>query len=205
MTVRVDRVAAGFRISDNGFAYREAECAGTEAAFARISKLIVDISDLQKNARSVFVDVSEEELYRAVCDVGAASWKIAEKLCAPNEDDEEPEEEETLTARLISIFGLDFVRPHQKLIGASTNPWPMTAVVERGGAIAAFQLVSGSTYSVYRTSSAFGDLADLEDPPNLVAVVPSKKLLGTKLGLLSRSGFVIEQEQPDTDYRRVVR
>ena len=78
----------------------------------------------------------------------------------------------------------------------------MSAIVCLSGKSAVFQAVSERAGSVYRTSAAFHDLALLEHPPTLVAVVQSKAALGTKLGLLAQAGRVIEQGQSDDVFRR---
>lgn len=202
VTVRIDRVKGGFRVSDNGFAFRQAEAFGSEDSFARLAKLVVDEVEIERGSQAIFADVEIEALYSAVCDVSAASWRVAERLCVEADEDDASEDDELLTLKLRAIFGSSSVEEKPRLIGASTNPWPMTAMVHYHGKLAAFQMVVGSAYSVYRTSSAFSDIADLEKPPGLVAVVSNIGSLGKKLGLLSRMGRVIEQSQPDADYVR---
>jgi hypothetical protein len=62
--------------------------------------------------------------------------------------------------------------------------------------------VGAHANSVYRTSAAFHDLAELPSPPRLVAVVKDKHALGPKLMLLSQAGRVIESGQSDDVYQR---
>ena len=78
----------------------------------------------------------------------------------------------------------------------------MTAVVTFMASTTAFQAVGNHANSVFRTDAAFDDLAALDVPPKLVAVVKDKKALGTRLALLDRAGRVIDEEQPDDVYRR---
>ena len=63
----------GFRVSDAGFTYRELEAIGAERSFPRVAKAAAERESVAKNRRVIFVDVSAEDLTRAICDVAAAS------------------------------------------------------------------------------------------------------------------------------------
>ena len=69
----------------------------------------------------------------------------------------------------------------------------------------AFEAVSKYPISIVNTSTKFGDIARLENAPNRVSVVESKKALGTYLGVLSYNSSVIERSVGDPVYHRVVR
>ena len=76
-------------------------------------------------------------------------------------------------------------------------------VAELGDHRAVFQAVGGAAVSIYRTTTVFHDLALLEPPPTLIAVVPGRKLLEPRHHhLLSQAGRVIEVNDADDVYRR---
>ena len=205
VTVKITRIAGGFRVSDNEFAFREAETYGLDRiAFAKMADAWLGEGDVGRLRQAVFLDACGDTLHNAVCEVAAASWRLAHQAIRPPEEDEIDEPEgEALADRLVSIFGRSSVSVRLRIAGASANPWLLTAAVSRNGHVAAFQRVSGTQYSIFRTSSAFSDLADLPKPPKLIAVVSNKAALGTKLGLLSKSGYVIEGGQPDDSFIRL--
>ena len=82
--------------------------------------------------------------------------------------------------------------------------WDVSAMVDLDDRVAVFQAVSNHPDSIFRASTAFRDIAELDRPPRLVAVVRDKEALGPKLDLLSREGRVIEANQPDDAFIRAV-
>lgn len=199
VTLKIDRTAHGLRVSDNGFGFRELEAVGADSSFARAASRFVADDDLALNKRAIFVDVpDEDQLLRAICDVGSASWRTVDAIYARLPD--ETEIEDYLRERLQKIFGERDVTPDAKVVGASTTEWAFSASVRHDGHVTIFHAVSEHANSVYRTSTAFHDIAALDNPPSLVAVVKSLKAMGSKLGILSQAGRVMEEDQPDATY-----
>jgi hypothetical protein len=131
-----------------------------------------------------------------------ASWQIADGIYGRVSEQEEREIEEHLSERLISVFGKLSVETGEKIQGSSLNEWEVSAIVKTPQRVAVFHAVSNHMNAIFKTSTAFHDLAGLEKPPALVSVVKSKPALGKKLGLLSQAGHVIEDGQPDEAYQR---
>ena|SRR5579864_1171372 len=204
VTLKLDQAAKGVRVSDNGFAYRELEAIGAGRSFAKTALSVAEALELQADRRSVFVDVPEEQLVRAICDVGIASWQIADRVYSRAAEEDEAEIEDYLRDRLMKVFGSKLRAPDQnKIKGASTSEWEVSAIVEQDGKQTVFHAVSNHANSVFRTSAAFHDLLALKErAPNVVSVVRSKAALGSKFGILSQAGRVIEEEQPDDVYIR---
>ncbi|HYJ29300.1 MAG TPA: hypothetical protein VEW25_03055, partial [Allosphingosinicella sp.] len=136
-----------------------------------------------------------------ISDIGAASWNLAQTVFSRLAEGGE-EIEEYLRERLVRIFGPAHVEPGQRIIGSSTQEWEVSALLKVGNARTVFQAVSDHPISVYRTSTAFHDLAATPNPPGLVAVVKDRQSLGSKLSLLSQVGRVIQSDQPDEAYQR---
>jgi hypothetical protein len=105
--------------------------------------------------------------------------------------------------RLVAIFGPSRVKPEGiSLPGMSTNLWEVSAFVELGDHGAVFDAVSKHRNSIYRTATKFHDIAALDNPPRLIAVVHDKEELGVGLALLAQAGRVIEQDQANDVFLR---
>src|SRR3546814_449529 len=78
VTLRIDRLSDRFRVSDNGFAYREIEDLGAERSFAGTAAKIVEKEGLQSNRRAIYCDVLPDEMFRAVCDVSTDRKSVVE-------------------------------------------------------------------------------------------------------------------------------
>lgn len=202
VTVKLEMVKAGTRVSDGGFAYRVLEAVGAHRSFAGSARSAASGEELNVDRRMIFVDVPPEGISRAICDVAAASWATVDRVFSRLAEQDADELDELLRARLSEIFPgrLTDVR---EVRGSSTTDWHVSAVVngERGSVV--FQAVSAHPNSINKASVSFLDLAGLETPPSLVAVVPSKAELGPRLSLLSQAGGrVIETDQSEEAYRR---
>jgi hypothetical protein len=194
VTVRIDPVTAGARVSDAGFAFREVEDIGANRSFKRTANRIADKFCVEVSEKAIFTTARYEELERAICDVAAVSWRVVSEIYEKQADEVEAELADELSIRLKSVFGADKVFEGDKLLGASTTEWPVSATVIVGGHRAAFQAVIDHPNSIYRTSTAFKDIASLGKDIRLIAFVKSKAAIGPKLQLLS-PGRVVEEGQ----------
>lgn len=201
VVVRVTILGNEFRVDDGGFAYREIEAVGAERSFPRTAEKIIETDELCKNGRVIYIDVPAEGLVRAICDVAAASKRVADKVFSNLSDGDETEIEDYLRKRLESIFGVGHVEDGNKIVGSSSNEWEVSAIVHNEDHTVVFQAVANHAYSIYRASTAFHDLLELPVPPRLVSVVKDLRILGPKLGILSQASRVIQSDQTDTDYR----
>lgn len=201
VTVHLNPTEKGFRVSDYGFAYREAEDVGRAKSFRRIANRIAEDKCVDVSDRKISCDVSDEELFRGVCDVAEVSWSVANDICSRAFDEDEAALSEELNERLVKVFGEPNVAGDKQLTGASTTEWRVSAVVTSGAHKAVFQAVTPAANSIYKASTAFRDLAGLERPPKLIAVVRSKADLGNKLALLG-PGKILEESQADESFRK---
>lgn len=204
VTVKIEQSKGGFLVSDNGFAYREAEALGAARSFSKTAQTMAEYDDLSVGKRMIFTEgAAEDELVRAICDVAKVSCRVADKIVGKAAAEAASELEEHLRHRLISVFGEAHVKgddPH--IIGASTSDWEVSAIVDINGHKTVFQAVANQANSIFRASALFSDLERLDKAPKLVAFVQSKASLGPKLGLLSRSGSIIEEGQADSVFTR---
>ena len=204
VTVRVDRAEIGFRVSDNGFAYRELEDVGADRSFWGTADALIFEEGLERGKRTIFVEVFAENLERAICDVGAIAWKIVDRVYSNLVEPDVSDLEERIQSRLERLFGSQSVEIEPSIAGVSSTRWPMTAAVKRRGRVTVFQAVGNHANSIYRTSAAFRDLALLERSPSLIAVVRNKAELGAKQSFLTQAGGkIIQDDQPDETILRL--
>lgn len=204
ITVKVDAVEHGVRISDAGFCFREIERLGGERSFKRTANTFAHECQIEVGSRTIFVDVPPEQAASAVSDVGLVSWRVADKICSKILTDNEEEVADILRQRLDSIFGHNRVRSQKDISGSSSWKWQVSAIVETDSTTAVFQAVSPSGQSINKASTAFFDLAGLDAPPRLIAVVTDRKSFGARLGILSRVGMILEAGDSDQNYRKKV-
>lgn len=186
-----------FRISDNGYAYRELECIGAERSFANIVTKVAEEDGLSRNKRAIFVDVPLDQLQRAICDVAVASWRVADTAYQKLSEDDEGDIDDELRERLKRIFGEKKILEDKKIQGISSTKWEFSAIVQTGASLVIFDAVGNHPNSIYRASTSFHDIGALENPPRRVAVVRDKQALGSRLHILSQAGKVIDTNQPD--------
>lgn len=204
VTLSLSHGPNGIRVSDNGFAYRDAESVGAERSFERVARGIAEPLGVDTSSRLVYVDAALDDLYRAICDVAAVSWKVANEISARTSESQEIEMAEEIRVRLRRVFGEAKVSGDRKVLGASTREWEVSAIVRGDHGPVIFQVVSKYENSVFRAVTAFGDIANVERPPALVAVIANRAEMGNKLALLSREARVIEISQSDNVFLKAV-
>lgn len=200
VTVRLTQAPNGVRVSDAGFAYREAESFGAGRSFSRTAQSVAEEYEVELGKRSIFVDVAEHQVERAILDVSAASHAVASRIVSRATADSEATISEELHHRLDRLFRSP--EYDAKVIGASSTEWDVSAITKTDGEIAIFQIVTNYPVSVFRTSTAFHDIAARENAPRLVSVVRDKKEMGKNYSILAQAGRVIEVGQADEAFLR---
>jgi hypothetical protein len=196
--VSVERIKEGYKVSDEGLAYREIEMVGAERSFARTARNATDRFGVEARPKTIFVTTPLEGLATAIADVAGASAWLAQTAIDGIADHHQNKIAEHLYGRLVHIFGQSKVEPKAKIVGASTNDWEVTSLVRLGDRDAVFDVVSNHHISVFSTATKFRDLALLSRPPISVAVVQDKKAMGAYYGILAQAGHVIQDNEPDS-------
>jgi hypothetical protein len=198
VTVRIDQIESGLRVSDNGFAYREAADVDAVRSFGQNKRSIAEEFGVEIGGKTIFTDTGADGLFEAVCDVAAASWQIAARVFSRLTDEVEEELEEEVSHRLKALFGDALVEPNKELKGVSSVPWPVSALVSFQDHKTVFQAVGENSNSINRSATAFRDLSLLPHAPRLVAVVQNREALGARASLLTQaSARIIERASPD--------
>ncbi len=201
-TVRLTHAGGQFRVDDGGFAYRELAAVGSERSFPKVAARFAGIEGLETDRRAIFTTASEEQLVRAICDVGMASHAVVADVFERLGDEGAAEIEDYLRERLASVFSGARIESDEKIIGASSHPWTVSAAIHLDSGLIVFQAVGSHPYSVYKASTAFHDLNELLNPPKCVAVVKEMEAMGVNLNVLAQAGRVIQGDQSDDAYRQ---
>lgn len=117
--------ASRFRVSDNGFAFREVESLGAERSFSKTASRIASEQGVSANRRMIYSEAGVAQLAMKIAKVGIASWQIAHHICEKVSVHEEAVIAEGLYDRLVAIFGASRVKPEGvTLVGRVTAPPP---------------------------------------------------------------------------------
>jgi hypothetical protein len=81
-TVRVKRIDGGFQVDDAGFTYRDLARAGADRSFYKNAVKYAERKELTVDGKMIFVHVDADDLRRAICDVGAVSWQVLDRVYA---------------------------------------------------------------------------------------------------------------------------
>ena len=196
VTVRLTYAPEGVRVSDSGFAFREAESFGAGRSFPNTARAVAEGFDISVGKRAIYIDVPFEHVERAIFDVSAASHAVAERIVSKVAHDGEAAISEILHVKLDRIFS-KAVEHEGKISGASSTEWEVSAVAKVDGRMVVYQAVTNYPVAVFRTSAAFHDIAALDNPPSLISVISSKSEMGKNYSILAQAGRVIEISQDD--------
>ena len=201
-TVRISVAEGGFRVDDGGFAFRELEAIGADRSFPRTAARYASYEGLETDRRAIFTYANHAQLARAIGDVGAASFAVADEVYRRVGEEGASEIEDYLRERLDAIFRGSRIEQDEEIKGASSHPWTVSAAIHMDSGLVVFQAVGNHPYSVYKAATAFHDLSELPTPPRCVAVVKDKDAMGVNLNVLAQAGRVIQGDQSDDTYRK---
>ena len=100
VTVRIDKTARGVRVSDAGFAYREAEDLDAGRSFRRTANKIAEKTGVHIGERAISVETDTDMIERAICDVAETSWRVVSVISQRVFEEDESELVEELNSRL---------------------------------------------------------------------------------------------------------
>jgi len=205
VVVRVERSGNDYFVSDFGAGYEEAQQMAGEAVYKRVARSVAESNGVKFDSFSFFeLVVSDGQLPGAIAAIANSSQEAVNITAMKLSERTFRDDSEVLHQRLNSIFDPRHVAKDVHITGASNTEWHVASLVTINDQRVAFESVTKHPNSVVHAAAKFGDLARLDDAPGRVAVVASKKLLGTYLGVLSHNARVIEQGAQDTVYQRLV-
>ncbi|MEJ0042469.1 MAG: hypothetical protein WDM81_09740 [Rhizomicrobium sp.] len=196
VVVQVGESERDFFVSDFGMGLEEAELMGaTPSTFSRYANAIAESTGTRFDNHSFFImEASREQLAGAIVAVANAS-QAAVMHTAFRMADRTGQTDGMLFARLeVAFKGREakVIRDPQ-IIGHSSTPWRVDALVRTGRHQSIFESVSKHPASIAAASTKFHDIALNDNAPRRFAVVRSKLELGTYLNVLSQAASVIEE------------
>jgi hypothetical protein len=203
-TVLVSAEGPAYRVTDAGFAYREAELVGGERGFSRHAKRVADELGLHITSRTISAMASEVQLAGTIADIAQASAAVANEIVTRVAASFEVELAEHLAERLVAVFGGEKIDFDAKIPGASTRDWDVSAIVRLDQRRVIFDAVSNNAVAVYATATKFRDIALLEHAPATVSVISTVDEMGNLYNILAQSGHVIQEDASDSAFRRAV-
>jgi hypothetical protein len=203
--VRVERSGRDYLVSDFGAGCEEARLMGGEPTFRRVARTVAEAAGVGFDSFAFFaLLVSEDQLPGAIASIANASQEAVNVTALKLAERTHRDDNEVLFERLAGIFSPRSVARDAQLVGASNTQWHVSSLVSVEGRQVAFEAVSKHPNSIVFAATKFGDLARLNRPPGRVAVVASKKVLGTYLGVLSHSAKVIERRVEDGVFQSLI-
>lgn len=198
VVIRIDKAGGDFFVSDMGLGYDEADLSGLSLTYMRYARVIAEGAGVGFDSRSFFVARAvSNQLAGAVATVANCSQEAVALTMLKHAERKSIERAEKLYVRLVRLFHELNVEKHGKIVGASSIPYDVDAIVKGRRRPIVFEVVANQHTSVYAANSKFHDLRALERPPVNVAVVRKKRDMGTYVDLLSQAAEVIEDDISD--------
>lgn len=205
VVVRVTDAYPDFFVSDYGSGYEEAEMMGGSTIYARHAPGVAKNAGIGFDSHSFFVmKATREQLPSVIVTVAnsalecviATAFKLAEKRHA--------DETEFLYQRLVRLFTPSSVSKDVQVLGHSNTQWTVATLVSAEHNKAIFEPVSKHHSSVFAVTTKFHDIGLNDNAPRRISVVKKKSEMDTYLAILNQAGSVIESDQPDETYKRLL-
>jgi hypothetical protein len=200
--IEISRLRDAFLVSDAGGARMEAGLLGGERAFQRIAHDVADRFAIRFDHNMMFdLDVSESELVVAVVAVANAAKTAVENTAIHLASVEHADYRAHLWDRLEAAYGLSSITRKPRSFRGAAEQWEFDAAVERGGALALFEVVTPNANSVNSAVTKFLDVRDLgETAPRRIAVLTK---IGTtpRLPVLGRTARLLTVDASVDEYR----
>lgn len=202
VVVRVEASGDEYLVTDFGAGHEEASLVGGSRIYMRVAKEVASVHGVGFDSYSFFVlKVSREQLPGAIATVANSSQEAVNVTCLKVSEAKSRDDNAVLYERLSVVFGRERIARDAHIVGASNTEWHIASLVTVERKQVAFEAVSKHPNSVVHAAAKFGDIARIGRAPIRVAVVNSKKALGTYLGVLSHSANVIEQKVENRVYQ----
>lgn len=194
-------------LSDLGSTSAEATFLGLARSYERLARNVVQEFglELEPTTFAVWTRVGEcDRVAGAVACVANAARSAFDRAFEAAGRSGEEKRIERLARRLERLAGARSVERSVEVLGSSNHRWRVDARVCRNGRQLLLDLVTPHPNSVATTVAKFHDLARLPDPPGRIAVVLDRAAMGTLLGVLSQAANVIEENAPDSAWKKVL-
>ena len=183
-----------FMVSDDGVAYGEVLTANASMrTFATVAKRSCDrVGASFDGASMLFIRVGAERLSGAIVAIANLVKEVVDETLEKSFAEKTRAMAEVFHEKVERAFPKASRDYHATVIGQSSTPYTVDALVTVDGRRLAFDLFTKDGNSVNSAFVALSDIARLEDGPRPVGVTSSLKAIGPKLNLINSVATVIE-------------
>jgi len=203
---RIDGTGDCWFVSDDGYAFLEAEMMGALPTFRRLAKPIAERAGVEFDERCFFVvEVDTDSLTGAVITVSNVSKQAVERTAFALEERRIAVSRDVFEQRLSAAFEPKSISHQIPMIGASGKEWEFDVGITIDGQIGRiFEFVTPRSASIAAAVMKFTDIRALAPPPRTVAVLSDRTRTEPPLvALLSRvAGAAIDAAAEPDVYRR---
>lgn len=205
VVIRVEKAGDDFFVSDFGVGHEEANLIGGENIYRKVARNVAEANGVGFDSFVIFaLKVSEGQLPGAIATVANSSQEAVYITSLKVSERKHKDDNAALYHRLLGIFDQSNIQRDAHIVGSSNTEWHVSSLVTVNSRQVVFEAVSKHPNSIVYASAKFGDIARINSPPGRVAVVQSKKSLGTYLGVLSHNSSIIERKVDDKVYQRLL-
>lgn len=208
ITVAVERAGpTSWIVSDLGLTHAEALLLDyAEAYKRRVREAAKEVGvEIDPSGQVVFVRVEDaRQIGPALAWVADAARRAFEGALELRATRVEAQRLALFARRLERLVRDVNVERSIEIPGSSNHIWRVDLRVRRADRQFLLDLVSPHATSVTTTVTKFHDIARLPDPPDRIAVVPSREAMGTWLGVLSQAANVVEEGASDRTWQRAL-
>lgn len=193
-------------VTDDGAATYEAELMGVSRTFPRIAREVAERAGVRFNDHEFFeAEAPVDRLPGIIAVVADTARTAVEQAAIALAERIEADTRQSITDRLVSIFGAGAVTHDAKVVGASQHTWKFDAAVTCHDSTVLFALTSPSANSVASAFVKMDDVRRLDTPPRNVAVLTKRAAFKPdQITILNRAAKLISVDDPDAEFRRLV-
>jgi hypothetical protein len=193
-------------VSDDGYAYLEADIMGGLTTFRRVARSVAEKAGVKFDERCFFVmEVDRDALPGAVTIISNVSRQAVDRTAMALEERRIAISRDIFEQRLTLAFGTPAISHNVPVIGASGKEWEIdVGIISASRVERLFEFVTPRAASVAAAVMKFSDIRALPDAPRTAAVLSDRvRTEPALISVLSRvAGAAIEAGADPEVYRR---
>jgi hypothetical protein len=151
----------------------------------------------------MFMRVGQERLRGAIIAMTSLVKEVIDETLERSFQAKVDQDRAEFVRRVADAFTPQAVVEHAVVVGSSSAPHQVDALVKTDRGVIAFDFFSKAAGSISAAYLKLSDIARLDEGPKPVGVTPDLATIGPKLVLISSVASVIEARAPTERYRRL--
>lgn len=200
VTVRIDTLPDGFRVSDDGTSAGILEGLLDARSLRDVAKSIAAPLTLDVENGCIGTKAGPDDLYRAICDVAEASWRLTDRLSDRLDRPVREPHHREVGDRLTALFGEQKVERQPSVAGGSGKTWRPSAMLRQSQAVAIVQGVPDQHNGLYHAVAMFHDIRRRDDTLALIALFKDFQPDGAEAKMLQPMAKILPFEAQATDF-----